>query len=506
MGVVAVVVLGLAIFYFTGSKKTEYEFALAAKGEVVDVVSVTGRVQPAEGVDLSFETGGRVARVNFAVGDKVRAGNAVMELANGDLAAGLSEARASADVQKAKLDELTRGTRAEEMAVYETKVANAEASLNDARRNLYDKINDAYTKSDDGVRNHVDQLFSNAKSATPKVIFVISDSQLKSDVEWGRFVTETALTSWNSSLLKMSLSGSLDDFSTEASKNLNTVKNFLDKMATAVNSLSANTSMTQTTIDGWRADLATARTNVNTAITNLSTAVEKMKTAESTLDLARNDLALKRAGSAPEAIRAQEAAVAQAEAGILVAQAKLAKTVLRSPFGGILTKSNFKVGEFVSSNAIAVSIISEASFEVEVNVPEADMAKVKIGDTANITLDAYGSDIIFPAQVTKIDPAETMIEGVATYKTTLQFKEKDERVKSGMTANIDILAAERKNVIAVPRRAVIARNGDKIVRVLDENDNMMEVAVKTGLYGSGGNVEILEGIDEGDLVVTFIKN
>ena len=52
-------------------------------------------------------------------------------------------------------------------------------------------------------------------------------------------------------------------------------------------------------------------------------------------------------------------------------------------------------------------------------MPEADIAKVAIGDLASSTLDAYGSYVDFPAQVTMIDPAETVIEGVPTYKVTL---------------------------------------------------------------------------------------
>lgn len=93
-----------------------------------------------------------------------------------------------------------------------------------------------------------------------------------------------------------------------------------------------------------------------------------------------------------------------------------------------------------------------------------------------------------------------MIEGVATYKTTFQFTKEDQRIKSGMTANIDILTDKRENVITIPQRAVVSQNGDKIVKI-SEGENIKEVKVKTGLRGSDGNIEILEGVGEGDKVV-----
>ena len=63
-----------------------------------------------------------------------------------------------------------------------------------------------------------------------------------------------------------------------------------------------------------------------------------------------------------------------------------------------------------------------------------------------------------------VDPAETIIDGVATYKTTLQFTDEDVRIKSGMTANVDITGLEKKDVLAVPQRAVFARAGHRFVK------------------------------------------
>jgi len=211
-----------------------------------------------------------------------------------------------------------------------------------------------------------------------------------------------------------------------------------------------------------------------------------------------------KAGTVTEQITAQEALVEDAEASVRNSRAKIAKTIIRSPIKGIVTKQDAKVGEIVSASAVIVSVISEANFEIEANIPEADIAKIKIGDAAKVTLDAYGSDVVFEAGVMNIEPAETIIEGIATYKTTLQFFEDDTRIKSGLTANIDILAGKKENVITIPLRSVITKNGDSIVRIL--KDRMIEeVRVETGLRGSYGNVEVIEGVNEGDEVILFIR-
>src|SRR5581483_10901237 len=101
---------------------------------------------------------------------------------------------------------------------------------------------------------------------------------------------------------------------------------------------------------------------------------------------------------------------------------------------------------------------SDTKFQIDANIAEADIAKVALGQKATVTLDAYGPDVVFNATVIKIDPAETIVDGVPTYKTTFQFDTPDDRIKSGMTANIDIQGDSHTDVLAVPERAVIDHN------------------------------------------------
>jgi multidrug efflux pump subunit AcrA (membrane-fusion protein) len=141
-------------------------------------------------------------------------------------------------------------------------------------------------------------------------------------------------------------------------------------------------------------------------------------------------------------------------------------------------------------------------FEVEVNVPEVDIAKIAVGNSAKITLDAYGDEVEFTAHVSKYDPAEKIVDGVPTYKTTLLFDKEDARIRSGMTANITIETSKKENVIAIPGRAIITKEGKKYVRVLQDDGTQKEVLVVTGLRGSAGLVEIVSGLKENDRIET----
>jgi RND family efflux transporter MFP subunit len=502
---VVIICLGVGGWkYFSSSKNPTYDFATAEKRDLVQEVSVAGRVKPAESINLAFEKSGRVSHVYADVGDKVGAGEKLVALENAELSAQLLQAEANLEAEQAKLNELKKGVRPEEIQVQETKVINAKIALEDARANLIDKIKDAYTKSEDSVRVKTVGIFSGYKSNVYQFTYTTCDAESETKAEFLRLKSETELDNWKKEL--DTLGEVIDSAALKtASKTANERMAIFSELLLNINAtLVTGCSAADSNLDNYRSAISTARTNVNTAIANLRAAEEKFKTAESALALAEQELSLQKAGTVEEQIEAQKAKVKSAQANIQNCQAQIAKTIIRSPISGVITAQNAKVGEIVSPNAIIVSLISEAKFEIEANVPESDIAKLKIGDSAKATLDAYGSGTVFEAKVAKIDPAETIIDGVATYKTTFQFTKYDSRIKSGMTADINILTEKKEGVITVPNRTVIAKNEDKFVKILDGKE-AKEIKVITGLRGSDGTVEIIEGVNEGDKIIIFSK-
>ena len=480
--VIAIVIVIIALV--SRGNKEELTTVTAARGTITQKVSVTGKVVPAEEVDLAFEKTGRVSRIAAKVSDEVITGQALAVLENAAQVAAVRQAEANVKTEEAKLAELRRGTRPEELKVQEVKTANA-------RITLVDKLRDAYTKTDDAIRNTFDQFFDNPR-VNPNLILAGIDTQLTITLERERYELEAALVQWNTSLAALTTASDLASYAAMARANLAKAEQFGGRIASAVNSLLASAKLSQTTIDGYKSDVSTARASIATGITNLTT-------AESSWIVEENQFTLKRAGATSEEIAAQEGKLAYAQAAALAAQAELGKTILRAPFAGIITRQDAKVGAIVAANQILVSIISVAEYEIEANVPEVDIAELKVGDEAEITLDAYGNGIVFRAKIIEIEPAETVVDGVPTYKTTFQFLAKNERIRSGMTANIEIVTAQKENVVVLPQRAIMQKNGSRTARVL-KGKSITEIPVTLGARGSDGMVEIASGVSEGDII------
>lgn len=454
-----VIVVG-GYFYLFGDKKTESKFAIVVKGDILQEISVTGRVKSARSADLAFEKSGKIVSVFAKIGNFVYAGDILVRQDSSELSAQLLKARADLAAKGADLEK--------------SRVVLANYYLG-----ITDVLNDAYIKADDAVKKQAGSMFTDAESDTPRLNFSSTNSQAVTDSQNGRLISRAELNAWRDELSALSAASSDDDLFralTKSKAHLSIISSFLISVADA---LEKATGLTQATLDSYKAGITTGRTNVNTALTNITDQNQNINSQKA-------------------AIVSEEAAIKSYEASVQNIEAQIAKTILQSPIVGVVSKQDAKVGEIAAANAILISVIS-TQYEIEANIPEADIAGIKIGNIANITLDAYGSDVIFSAEVSMIDPAEKIIEGVATYKTTLQFSEKDDRVKLGMTANIDILKNKKSDVLIIPQRLIKSKNGEKFVKTI-ENGSTKEIKIITGLKGSDGNIEIIEGLEEGDYV------
>jgi RND family efflux transporter MFP subunit len=308
----------------------------------------------------------------------------------------------------------------------------------------------------------------------------------------------------SSSISDLNNSSNVDLSLSTANNTLSAIQTFLQNLAFAVNKLSVNSSINQTTLTQWKSNVSISRTNIDLSMNNLSIASNQYQSAVASLNISNSQLALTKTGATNDQIKAQDAAVEQAQANLDAAKARLSKSIILSPISGVITNVNAKVGQTMQPGETAISVISFGQYDVESYVPEADIAKIKIGDVATTTLDAYGSDTFFDTSVIKIDPGETVIENVPTYKVTLKFaSSSDNRIKSGMTANLDILTAQKNNVLAVPSRSVYSIDVQKYVKLVDPKDltKNTETKVETGIRGVDGYIEIISGLKEGDKIV-----
>lgn len=482
----------LATYFIFGGKadSSPYESYIVDRGEIIQEVSATGKVTSASQSDLSFDRSGRVVGIYVSEGDYVFAGEGLAKIDDSELQTKLLEAEADLKSQEIKLSQLEGGTRAEEIDI-------AKNDLKNAYLPVADILNDASNKVEDALYKQVDPMFDN-DNTEPQINFTISDTQTEIDVESGRLSAELELSG-----IKKDISGI--DFSSYGSmdKSLESIKNRLLKVADflsiALKTVNVEVNLSDATVSTYKANIGTARTNVQAAI-------EAITAQQKSISSAGRTLTLKEAGSTSDDIEYQKAQVDKMKAQVENIKTQIAKSVLVSPINAIITKKEINVGEFSSAGQTAFSVISRNNMEVESNVPEVDVAKMKVGNEAKITLDAFGPDEVFTAKISKINPGETVIEGVSTYKVTFAFNEAGEKIKSGMTANIDILT-DKKEGLRVPQRAISRDDGKNFVRLLPmkENETPAEREVKIGLRGSDGMAEIISGLEEGEKVITFEK-
>ena len=206
--------------------------------------------------------------------------------------------------------------------------------------------------------------------------------------------------------------------------------------------------------------------------------------------------------------------VDQARASLERAKDYLAKTTLLSPIDGVITALNAKVGEtaimgtmnFSGTVILTVSDLSEIITEVQVD--EADFQRLKMGQNTEVTIDALGGKK-YQGKVIEIGAsAHSSTSGVQTnimqFTVKVAISNPDTQLKPGMTTRVKLFADEKNNILIVPIGAVKSelKEGNQIYYCLtEEKGKVKKVTVKTDL-SDDLNIEILEGVKEGDDVIT----
>jgi RND family efflux transporter MFP subunit len=260
------------------------------------------------------------------------------------------------------------------------------------------------------------------------------------------------------------------------------------------------------TIEQLQDAYETAVTNLATAKTNSVTQVRAAETAisiqKASLDSAIASLDLKKAPPRDVDLAGLRAQVAQAQVNADKAINDLKNVQIIAPVDGIVSEVIPDVGELLQAGVTAIKLVGTERYDVEALVPEADIAKIEVGQTATMTLDAYGDDVEFTGTVTAEDPDQTKVQDAVYYKIRVQIDPGERDVKPGMTANVIVLTEKREKTLVIPLRAIRTKEDEtKIVRVM-KNETPEERVVTLGLRGDEGRVEILTGLSEGELVVT----
>lgn len=141
---------------------------------------------------------------------------------------------------------------------------------------------------------------------------------------------------------------------------------------------------------------------------------------------------------------------------------------------------------------------------VKLNVNETDAIKIQPGQIAKIEFDAL-TDQLFTGQVDRVDTVAVPSADVVTFAIYVQLDELSDVIRSGLTADVDIIVSTKENVLTVPSSAIKPYQGGRSVRVIGEDGEIEFIPVEVGSRGDGRS-EIISGIDEGTEVVVALSN
>ncbi|MBE9076510.1 efflux RND transporter periplasmic adaptor subunit [Romeria aff. gracilis LEGE 07310] len=247
-------------------------------------------------------------------------------------------------------------------------------------------------------------------------------------------------------------------------------------------------------------ELDRAVSEVRSARANLEQTQSRVAEAEQRLADLRND-------PDPEDLDQAQARVRQAQGRLQAIQTQVEDTIIRAPFGGIVTQKFATEGAFVTpttsaseaSSATSTAIIAIADgLEVVAEVPEADISRIQIGQAVEIQADAFPEQL-FEGAVRLIAPEAIERQNVTVFQVRIRLITGEDRLRSNMNVTVAFLGDQLDDALVVPAVSIITQSGETGVLVPGEDNRVEFVPVTLGPQ-VGDQIQVLDGLEAGDRV------
>ncbi len=527
ISIIAVIAL---VFFLVNNGEEEISFISVERGNLVQEVFETGSTEKGDDVRVSFKEGGRITRLLVKEGEGVERGDLIAEIDRRDLQISLREAQAALSSANASLEKLLDGASKEELNVVEATVNSAQVALNLAEENKREQENLANEMLRSAHQNTI-TLLGDVNSTTDMIKRGVDD--LANRYFTGLVTRETTEGRRSRDIIKRrareieNYKNLAEDVSfkekTDALKdvedNLKIIIGELDNLIDIIESDFYKDRVSQTDDDllrGYRSH-PTSRSNATTALSEvkgllgsissvnaevdakLTATRGNVSSAESALNQAKNELLKVKADPRSSDIQNIRGTVDQAEARVDLLKSRIEDTYLRSPVSGIVSSVLARSGEGVSAGAPVTVIVPDRDIQVGIDIYEGDIAKISRGDKVEATFVAFPGEK-FDGEVVFINPVGKSVDGVVYFEVKIALENYPENTLPQMTVDIVIETGRKDNVLIIPERAIIAREGKNFVETY-ENGDIVEKEIVIGLRGEGRMVEVVSGLKEGDKIV-----
>ena len=237
-----------------------------------------------------------------------------------------------------------------------------------------------------------------------------------------------------------------------------------------------------TVSDAVSGSIVTATQNVDSAVQRATQSVQSAQTA---------------VGQQPFNIASAQTSVDNAGTVVQTAQSNLDNATLTAPASGVVASIASVVGENAASPFLVLANTSVLTLHGTVG--EADVAKLRLGQVANVTVDAVGSGSRMTGRVSSLDPVGTIQQGVPVYGVDVAIDLPNSQVRAGMSGTAAVILASKQGVLTVPNLAIRTASGRRYVQVL-KGGEAVDADVTFGV-GSDTTTEVVSGLEDGDLVV-----
>ncbi|MFK7805347.1 MAG: efflux RND transporter periplasmic adaptor subunit [Anaerolineae bacterium] len=507
--ITGVALLAGAIFWF-GFSQTDTAVTEAADGETTiafigdlsENATASGEVMAAQEASLSLLSTGEVTAVNVQEGDSVQAGDLLVELESESLVRAVESAESAVRVAEAELANLLADQTSSELASAEAKLASAQAKLDDLLAGPTEAEIAASQASVDAAQANV---WSASGSLSAKYETSNADvQQALIDLETAQENMQAAEEAWvQAAVCNEDSNGNIhcETYDTtegnQADRNVELAR---AELALAEARLADAQTPDNNSVASSQASVASAQASYDAAVARHESLLagamaEEIASAEADLVSAQASLDTLLAGPLATDIQTYETRLAQAQTDLTAARNNLADATLVAPFDGVVTEIFVAEGETASGQA--VNLIDMSGLEVVLSVDEVDIGQISMGQPAVVSVETW-PDVEIVSEVIAIAPSAVNQNDLISFDVTLSLAESDLPILVGMTANADLITANRENVLLVATSALTADRdtGQYFVNVVNADGTTEQVEVSIGLRDSQFT-QITSGLEEG---------
>lgn len=444
--IIILVVIVLAVGGYFGFKawrdakaaaETSFQTEKITRGSLTALVGATGTVRSNQTAVMTWQTTGQVGEINVAIGEGINEGDILASLKTSSLPQAVILAEADLVAARRALENLKESSLAQAQAQFN--LAKAAEDLKDAQDKRKSKD---YTRASDLT---LEEARTNVALA-------------QEDVDKYQSIYDQV-------------------------KGLDVDNN--QRLAAYSALLAA-----RRTLDRAKANLTYLEGGPDTL--EIDQADASLALAQAKFDDAKREWERLKDGPDPDDIRA-------AEARIEAIEATLAMSSLTAPFDGMVTDVKVKIGDQVAPGLESFRIDDLSRLLVDVQVPEADINRISVGQPVTMTFDAI-LDKEYNGKVIEVGKVGSALTGIVNFAVTIELTDPDELVRPGMTAGVNIVVNQLDDVLLVPNRAVRLREGKRVVYLL-KNGEAVSVDIEIGAQ-SDMTSEILSGdVKVGDTVI-----